>query len=393
MVTLSRRAAAIQPSVTLELSARAKALQAEGKLVLDLTAGEPDFDTPEPIVEAAHRALDARRFKYTATAGIAELRAKLAEAYGSRLGLSLRGDMIVVSNGAKHALFNALATVTDPGDRIGILQPYWVTYAEVAHALQCETAVIPCPAASRFRPDLDALRRELQRGLRVLVVNSPCNPTGASFTQDDWRGLLEAIEPFDTVLVSDEIYEDIVFTSEGHHSPVRLRPDLASRICVVTGLSKTFAMTGWRVGFSIASPEWTAAIAALQGHVTSNINTLAQHAALVAVQRRDLVVPMVEEFRRRRDVVFERCERIDGMNAGLPEGTFYLYMDVSACLGPGGLAPDVDRLAALLLEEHLVALVPGTAFGDPHHLRLSFAASSTILDEAFDRLESAFGRG
>jgi aspartate aminotransferase len=173
---------------------------------------------------------------------------------------------------------------------------------------------------------------------------------------------------------------------------VRLRPDLASRICVITGLSKTFAMTGWRVGFAIAPREWTAAMSALQGHVTSNVNAIAQQAALVAVQRRDLVTPMVEEFRRRRDVVHERCGRLAGVNASLPEGTFYLYMDVSERLGAKGLATNVEGLAARLLEEHLVAVIPGSAFGDPRHLRLSFAASSDVLGEAFDRLEAAFGR-
>jgi aspartate aminotransferase len=390
-VPVSRRAETIQTSVTLALSARAKALQAEGKDVLNLTAGEPDFDTPEPIVEAAHRALREKHFKYTPTAGVRALREQVAVEYTQRLSITIEPDMTLVTNGAKHALFNALTTVTDPGDRIGVLRPYWVTYAEQAHALGCEPVMIPCPRERGFRPDLDALRRELTRGLAVVVINSPCNPTGASFSAEEWHALLDVIEPFDTRIVSDEIYEDIVYTSEGHHSPVRLRPDLASRVCVVTGLSKTFAMTGWRVGFSIAPREWTAAMIRLQDHVTSNVNAVAQQAAIVALQRRELVRPMVEEFRRRRDVVVARCQEVAGLHASSPEGTFYLYTDVSDHLGPGRTAAAVDELAARLLDEHLLAVIPGSAFGDPQRLRLSFAASSKVLDGAFDRLENALG--
>lgn len=386
----SQRAAAIQPSATLELSARAKALAAAGEPVINLSAGEPDLPTPAPIVEAAHRALDEGHFAYTASPGVPPLRAALAEAYTERLGVDLAAENVIVSNGAKQALFNALSTCTDPGDRVGILAPYWVTYVEQTRGLGCEPVLIDCPAATGFRPDLDALDRALAAGLRVLLVNSPGNPTGAAYARADFEAILERVARTDTLLISDEIYEDIVFTDYGHVSPLHVHPELADRTCVVSGFSKAFAMTGWRVGFSIAPADWSKSMSALQGHVTSNVNAIAQQAALAAVHRRDLVPPMVEVFRRRRDRVMQQVESLPGVRSRAPEATFYLFMDVSELLGPAGYAPDVDGLCGRLLDEHKVVLVPGTAFGIPTHARLSFAASDADLDGAFERLKLAF---
>ena len=389
----SGRAAAIRPSATLELSARAKALAVAGEPVINLSAGEPDLPTPAPIVEAAHRALEEGHFSYTATPGVPPLREAIARTYCERLGLELTADQVVVSNGAKQALFNALATCTDPGDRIGVLRPYWVTYVEQARALGCEPVVIGCPSESGFRCDLDDLRRALEEGLRVLVVNSPGNPTGASWSREDWASLLDLVSSYETLLVSDEIYEDIVYAPHRHVSPLHVRPELAGRTCVVSGFSKAFAMTGWRVGFSIAPRDWAASMSALQGHTTSNVNAVAQQAALAALSRRDVIAPMVDVFRRRRDRVVERLASIPGLVARVPEGTFYLYLDARGLLGRDAYAEDVDAVAKRLLEEHKVVLVPGTAFGDGDHLRLSFAASDAHLDEAFDRLGEALGRG
>ncbi len=385
----SARARSIRPSATLELSARAKALAAAGEAVINLSAGEPDLPTPAPVVEAAHRALDQGHFYYTATPGIGPLREALAREYTRRLGIDLGPERIVVTNGAKQALFQALATVTDPGDRIGVLKPYWVTYAEQAHALGCEVVAVDCPAETQFRPDLDQLEGELRKGLRVLVVNSPSNPTGAAYGPEDYGAILERLEAYGTLLVSDEIYEDIVYIEPGHVSPLRLRPDLEDRICLISGFSKAFAMTGWRVGFSVAPTWWSQRMAALQGHLTSNVNAIAQQAALAAVGRSDLVRPMVDVFRQRRGRVLERLKAMSGLRAHAPEGAFYLYLDAADLLGDGGYAPNVEAFARRLLDDHRLVLVPGSAFGDDRHLRLSFAASDAQLEEGFDRLERA----
>lgn len=385
---LSKRARAIAPSATLELAARAKALQAEGQPVLNLTAGEPDFPTDPVIVEAAHRALDdGGHFKYTPTPGVPRLRAKVAECYTDRLRIPVQPEMVEVANGAKQALYNALATATDPGDRVGILAPYWVTYVEQVRALGGEPVLIPCPAETGFRPDPDALAAELTRGLRLLLVNSPCNPTGAALDRSEWSDVLQLLEPHPTLLLSDEIYEDVVFAPGGHVSPLHVRPDLVPRICVVSGLSKAYSMTGWRCGYSIAPADWTRAMAALQGHVTSNINAVTQQAALTALDHPEIPVAMCQQFRIRRDLMMAGLEGIDGVSAMTPQGTFYLFLEVRDQLGDG----DVTALAKRLLDDHLVAVVPGSAFADPHHLRLSFAASEATLREALDRLGQAFG--
>lgn len=391
--TTSVRGRVIQPSVTLELSARAKAMAAAGEPVLNLSAGEPDLPTPEPIVAAAHRALDEGHFQYTAAAGIPALREMIAADRSRRCGVTFGAANVVVSNGAKQALYNALATATDPGDRIGIPRPYWVTYAEQARALGCEPVFIDCPAETGFAMDLAALDRALDQGLRLLLLNSPSNPTGAAWTADELGPVLDRVARTDTLLVTDEIYEDIVFAGHGHVAPLALRPDLAPRTCVVSGLSKAFAMTGWRVGYTVAPEEWTRAINALQGHSTSNICAIAQQAALAAVGRLDLVEPMVEIFRTRRDRCMEHLERVPRLRAQSPEATFYLYIDAAEVLGRDGFADTVDGLARWLLEEHKVVVVPGSAFGDDRHLRLSFAASEAVLDEAFERLAGALAQG
>lgn len=387
----SRRADAIRPSATLELAARAGEMKAAGQDVLNLSVGEPDFDTPAPVVEAAHRALDEGHFHYTPTPGIRPLREGIAAQYTEKLGVDIGFDRVVVSHGAKQALFNALATATDPGDRVGILRPCWVTYVEQAHALGCEPVFIDCPAAMRFRPDLEQLRREVARGLKVLVLNSPSNPTGAAYTEEEMASILQVLEDSDTLLISDEIYEDILFDGRRHASALARRPEWLERCCLVSGFSKGFAMTGWRIGYSLASKSWSKSMSSLQGHVSSGINAITQQAALTALERTDCIEPMRRAFEERRDHLVNRMAGLAGLDVLAPEGTFYLYFGIGDHLGPGGKAPDVDALATRLLEEEGVVIVPGSAFGDPDHLRLSFAASREDLDRAVERLSRFFG--
>ncbi len=389
-IQLSARARAIQPSVTFALSTRAKELKAEGKPVLDLTLGEPDLPTPAPVVEAAHRALEEAHFHYTPTAGVPALRQAIAEQYSERLRVAVEPSMTIATQGAKQALYDAMATAADPGDKLLVLAPYWISYVEQAHALELEPVAVPCPAEGGYRPDLDALKVAL-RDARLLVLNSPCNPTGAAYDREEMRAIAELVMDSDALLISDEIYEDIVYREGGHVSPLHVMPELAERSCVISGLSKGFAMTGWRVGFSIAPVEWTAAMGRLQGHSTSHISAVCQQASIVALQNRALVKPLVEVFARRRERVLRRLEALPGLSALAPEGTFYLFLDCREVLGGEGPSKDATALASWLLEEHYLGLVPGDAFGAPGHIRMSFAASDEVLDECFDRLASAVG--
>lgn len=374
------RASAIQPSATLELAARAKAMLAAGEPVLDLSAGEPDLPTPAAVVEAAHRALDEGHFGYTATPGVPALRQAIANCYGDRLGLQLAAQNVVVSNGAKQALFNALAAIVDPGDRVAIFCPYWTSYVEQIRFLDAEPVLIHCSKESGFRPDIEGLQRAIDGGLRALLVNSPCNPTGAVLGEDDWRAIAACLAPTETLLISDEIYEELVYDTKGHQSPVTLQPQLAERTCVVSGLSKAYAMTGWRVGYSIAPAAWSKPMATLQGHMTSNINAVTQQAAIAAITRHDLVAPLRAAFVERRERLLARFGELEPLRAQPPMGAFYLYVDVSP-LGMSG-----SSFAASLLEQEKVVVVPGEAFGDDQHVRLSFATAVERLDEAVDRM-------
>ncbi len=389
---LSRRALAVQPSVTFTLSTLAKKLKGEGKPILDLSLGEPDMNTPTPVVEAARHALEEGHFHYTPTAGVPALLKAIAAVYSQRLGLAIEPSMTMATQGAKQALFNALATATDPGDTIAVLQPYWVSYVEQAHALGLRVALVPCPADNGFRPDLTILARVLAEGAKVLLINSPCNPTGAAFDESTMRSITELVLKSRALLLSDEIYEDIVYGDRGHLSPLHVAPELFDRSCVVTGLSKGFAMTGWRIGFSIAPSWWTAAMTRLQGHTTSHIAAICQQAAITALQRRDLIAPLLETFAQRRSLVLELLAKLPGLRAHEPEGAFYLFLDCTGYLERDGRVSDTLELSRWLLEEHNLVLVPGDAFGAPGYLRLSFAAREDVLRQSFERLQFALAQ-
>jgi len=322
---------------------------------------------------------------------VPRLREAIAEVYTARLGVPVAAGMTMATQGGKQALYQALATITDPGDEVAILEPYWVSYLEQAHALDLQPVVVPCPAENRYRPDLDALREALERGVKAVILNSPCNPSGAAYDRREMGVIADLVMESGARLISDEIYEDIVYRDEGHVSPLHVRPELMDRSCVVTGLSKGFAMTGWRVGFSIAPPEWTEAMTRLQGHSTSHIAAICQQAAITALARRDLIVDLVEVFRARRRRVLHRARALPGVSLLEPEGAFYLFLEVGALLGASSRVSTSGELAEWLLQEHFLATVPGEAFGAPGHLRLSFAASDAVLDEAFQRLDSALG--
>jgi aspartate aminotransferase len=384
---------ALGDSPTLMLSGQAKELMARGEPVIDLTVGEPDFDTPEPIKRAAHAALDAGHNGYTPAAGLMSLRQKVADYYTVKTGHTILPQEVIISNGAKQILFNTLSILLDQGDQVAVPVPYWVTYpAQIAALRGRMIPVVPSHPGWKIRAE--DLERAGAGRAKALILNTPSNPSGAVYTRAELEDLAEYCRKTSFFILTDEIYEDLVYTDEGHIPFVTVAPDLRHRIVTVTGLSKSYAMTGWRVGFGIADAKTIGAMSRLQGHSTSNVNTIAQKASLVAFDCRDTVDEMSAAFRRRRDVLVEGLSGLDGVGFSVPDGAFYLLLDISGLVDNERTSGGCWRLAEHLLSQEKLAVVPGEPFGVPNHLRLSYAANEENLREAaqrFRRAVSTFG--
>jgi aspartate/methionine/tyrosine aminotransferase len=392
---ISARVAAVSPSATLAVDARAKALKAQGESVVGFGAGEPDFPTPEPLVAAAEAACrDPRSHKYTPTAGLPELREAVAVKTRRDSGLDVAPSQILVTNGGKQAIANSFAVLCDPGDEVLVLAPYWTTYPESIALAGGVPVVIPTGAAAGFRVTVDQLEAALTARTKVLLFVSPSNPTGAVYP----KGEIEAIGRWAAAhglwVLTDEIYEHLVYGDAEHHSMPVLVPDLADRCIVVNGVAKTYAMTGWRVGWMIGPADVVTAATNLQSHETSNVANVSQWAAVAAVSG-DLsaVAEMRRAFDRRRLTIHAMLNEIDGITCILPEGAFYAFPSVEGLLGreirghrPGSSA----ELAEIAIDEAKVAVVPGEAFGSPGYFRMSYAMGDDDLVEGVSRLAKLF---
>lgn len=386
---LARRIDRLEPSPTLAMSARARALRQQGVDVVDLSVGEPDFDTPEPIKEAAIRALHDGRTKYTPAAGIPELREAIAQKLQRENGLAYAPEDVIVTVGAKHAVFLTLQAICNPGDRVLIPAPYWVSYADQARLVDGEPVILPTREEDGFKLTPETLAAHI-RGARVLILNSPNNPTGAVYTTQELEALGAVLEQEPGCwLISDEIYEPFVYDGGRHESLLRLKPALRERAALINGFSKTYAMTGWRLGYIAGPRDLVAAVNKLQSHSTSNATTFAQVAAVEALQgSQKAVEEMVAVYRRRRDLLVQGLERLPGLRCHRPAGAFYVFPNVSGILGRsyrGERIRDSQHLAEKLLEGAATATVPGTAFGVDGYLRLSYATSTERLEEALHR--------
>ena len=371
-------------SPTLKLSSQAKELIKAGEPVINLTAGEPDFATPEPVLIAARRALEDGRIGYTDSAGIPELRQLVAEYYSRTTGQDYAANEVIVSNGAKQVLYNVLSVLLNEGDKVAVPVPYWVTYPAQVAALRGETVEIKPSNGWKVTPE--DLERDGAGQCRALILNSPSNPTGAVYTRAELEDIADFCRRHEFFILTDEIYEDLVYTAEGHVSLVQVAPDLRHRIVRITGLSKSYAMTGWRVGFGLADKVTIAAMTRLQSHSTSNICTIAQKASLAAFGCRAQVEAMRQAFLRRRDLLVAGLQDLPGVKADVPDGAFYLMLDCRELCGPAVDEDGCWRLATSLLKEQKLATIPGKPFGAPGCLRLSFASSEEQLREAVIRL-------
>jgi aspartate aminotransferase len=390
-LTLAERAGLIAPSATLAMAAEARKLKADGVEVYDFALGEPDFPTPEHIQEAAIRAMRQGKTHYTPAPGIPELRQAIATLYSDQHGLPTKPEQVVVSNGAKHAIHNALMAVCGPGDEVIIPAPYWVSYSDLVKLTGAVPIVIETTEESGFKLTPDQFRRAATPRTRLLMINSPSNPTGVVYTRAELEALADAVLETGAGVLSDEIYEQLCYGDATPTCFATLRPGLAERTITVSGVSKTYAMTGWRIGWSIAPASVSKFMADLQSQETSNPCSISQYAALEAITGpQDSVAAMHAEFTKRRQYVLERIERLPGITCVPPGGAFYAFMNVSSTFGRtlgGQPIPDSTAFCLTALAKAHVALVMGSAFGAEGYARLSFATDMTTLRRGFDALE------
>ncbi len=395
-ISISERVGALEPSATMAMAAKAKELKASGKTVYDFSLGEPDFTTPEHICQAAIAAMRAGHTHYTAASGIPELRAAIAKAYEARHGLHYTAAQVVVSNGAKHSLHNVFTALCNPGDEVIIPAPYWVSYAELVKLTGAVPVIVETDEANDFKLTPAQLRAAITSKSTMLLVCSPSNPTGSMYTPEELGQLADVVIERGLSVVSDEIYERLVYGDHRFASFATVRPGMQERTVLVNGASKTYAMTGWRVGWTLSPSNVAAAMADLQSQETSNASSISQYAALAAVTGpQKCVDDMLGEFAKRREYVRGRIAKIPGLSCTNMAGAFYAFININEHLGRTYSGTRVDNSTSwclALLEQQNVATVMGSAFGAEGYVRVSFATSMDTLSAGFDRIE-AFLRG
>jgi len=380
---LSNRLAKIRPSATLAVDQLARQLRAQGRDIVSLGAGEPDFDTPEHIKQACREALDRGETKYTAVAGTAALREAVAVWLSTAHGITVKTEEVVVSCGAKHSLCNALLALLDEGDEVVIPTPSWVSYPDLVALAGGESVLCPTRLEDGYRLRVEDLRRVLTPRTRALMLNSPSNPTGSVYRREDLEPIAELCVSRNLLVISDDIYRHLEYEGTYCHM-ASLGPEIRERTVIVDGVSKAFAMTGFRIGFCAAPRELAAAMTVLQSQSTSNATSIAQAAALAAVTGPiDCIQQMRGEFDRRRHAVCDALTAIPGVRCFEPKGAFYAFPDISSLLPPG---TDDTAASARLLEAQGVAVVPGSAFGAAGHIRISYACGMDRLTEGIRRL-------
>ena len=378
---VNQRIGAIAPSASLSIASKAKAMKAAGRDVCDLAAGEPDFDTPEHIKEAAAKALADGHTKYTPVAGIPALREAIAAKLLRENGLHYTADQVIVCSGAKHALYNVFMALLREGDEVIIPSPYWLSYPEMVRMAGGESVFLPGREEKGFRVSPDELEAAMTSRTKAVIINSPSNPTGCVYTREELRALADVALRHGVYIVADEIYEKLLYDGAEHHSVGNLAPEILEWTITVNGFSKAYAMTGWRLGYVAAPLFLTKAMSALQSHSTSGTTSFAQYGAVAALNGpHDFLAAMGAAFTERRAYLLRRLEDISGVTCSKPMGAFYAMSNIARF----GL--DSISFAQRLLEEQNVATVPGIAFGAPDHIRLSYACGMDVLEKSLDRL-------
>lgn len=379
---LAARVGQVPPSLTLVISAKAKAMKAEGIDVCSFSAGEPDFDTPVHIKAAAKKALDDGKTKYGPAAGEPKLREAIARKLREENGLCYNAENVIVTNGGKHSLFNLMLALIEPGDEVIIPAPYWLSYPEMVKLAGGTPVIVPTDASSGYKITPEQLNQAITAQTKLFVFNSPSNPTGMIYTPAEIKALAAVVIKNDILVVSDEIYEKILYDGAEHLSIGAISPEIFERTIISNGFAKAYSMTGWRLGYLAGAVELIKAVTTIQSHSTSNVCTFAQYGAIAALEgSQDCVEEMRQAFAERRQVMLERLNAIPGLFCPKPEGAFYMFPNISKT----GMK-SLDFCNGLL-ESYQVAVVPGIAFGADECIRLSYATDMTSIEKGMDRLE------
>jgi aspartate aminotransferase len=379
---ISERAAQLTPSLTLSIDSKAKAMKAEGIDVCGFGAGEPDFDTPEHIKAAAIEALQAGFTKYTPSSGIPELRQAISEKLQADNQVTYRASQIVVSNGAKHACYNAILATCQAGDEVVIPAPYWVSYPDMVRLVGAEPVIVPTSERNAWKMSAEDFENAMTPRTKMLILNSPCNPTGSVYTREEMQAIVDVATEEDIYILSDEIYEKLVYDDVKHVSIASLSKEAYDLTITVNGFSKSYAMTGWRLGY-MAAPEAVAkAVDSIQSHTTANPSSFSQRGGLAALKGdQQPLVDMREEFDMRRNYMFDRISKIPNITAIKPQGAFYILVNISQ------LGLSSQNFADRLLSKASVAVIPGAAFGDDRTVRLSYTTGIDIIKKGLDRFQ------
>ena len=389
---LSDRVQQIKPSPTLAVTNRAAELRAAGKDIIGLGAGEPDFDTPQHIKDAASKAIADGFTKYTAVDGTPALKKAIIDKFKRDNGLSYEPNQILVSCGGKQSFFNLALALLNPGDEVVIPAPYWVSYPDMVKIAEGVPVVVETDQSARFKMTAEQLDAAITEKTKLVVINSPSNPSGVAYTEAELKALADVLKKYPDVLIAtDDMYEHILWAEDGFHNIVTVCPELYDRTLVMNGVSKAYSMTGWRIGYVGGPQKLVAAMKKIQSQSTSNPTSIAQVAAQAALEGdQSCVQDMLKAFKERHDYVVAALNELPGVECVESDGTFYAFPSFKGAMANAGIESDVD-FAEKMLNEAEVALVPGSAFGTPGHMRLSYATSMNVLKEAIDRLAKALG--
>lgn len=389
---ISNKLKSIQPSVTLAITAKAKSLKAQGVDIIGFGAGEPDFRTPKHIRDVAIDAIENESIGYTAASGMDSLKQAICDKLKRDNNLEYTKDQIVVSNGAKHSLFNTLSAICNPGDEVIVPNPYWVSYPELVSLVDAKPVFVECPEEAEFKYTVEALEAAITDKTKAIILNTPNNPTGTAYKKEDLKAIADLAVKHNIYVISDEIYEKLLYEGE-HTSVASFNENIKDLTIVVNGVAKAYAMTGWRIGYTACNKEIAKAMSNFQSHATSNPNTIAQYATIAALNApEDTLNEMVSAFKERRDYMVEKINSIENLSCLKPQGAFYVMVNISKLIGKtinGKVINNSIEFADYLLEDAKVAVVPGIGFGNDNYIRLSYATSLDNIKEGLNRIEKA----